>query len=209
MSNSRINIHILANKFSPGGLASLDNFKIATEPDPTKYSLRENQVLIRTLYLSIDPYQHGRLTGETDSYVLRYEINEPISNLALLPSRHQLVLVWQRAILSFAAYTGLMEVGKPKAGETILASSASGTVDQIVVQLAKARGLRVIGVAGSDDKVGCTKCLGADAAFNYKTCGNFVEAIKRVAPEGVDIYYDNVGGEFLDAALANINTGAP
>ncbi|KAI8322583.1 NAD(P)-binding protein [Martensiomyces pterosporus] len=109
---------------------------------------------------------------------------------------------------SFTAYVGTVVLGKPKAGETILVSSAAGAVGQIVVQLAKARGLRVIGAAGSDDKVEYVKSLGADEAFNYKTSGDFVQAIKKVAPEGIDIYFDNVGGEFLDAALANISIHA-
>ncbi|KAJ1953628.1 hypothetical protein EC988_002887 [Linderina pennispora] len=231
MSNSRINIRILTNTFSPSGPASLDSFKIFTEPAPTKDSLKENQVLICTLYLSIDPYQRGRLTGAINSYVPRYEINEPIKGdiVSTLDANWESFSVVNTttarkvptdsstdardavtifSLLSFTAYTGLMGVGKPKAGGTILASSVSGTVGQIVVQLGKARSLRVIGVAGSDDKVECVKSLGADAAFNYKTCGNFVEAIKRVTPEGVDIYYDNVGGEFLDAALTSINASA-
>ncbi|ORX68383.1 alcohol dehydrogenase zinc-binding domain-containing protein [Linderina pennispora] len=105
---------------------------------------------------------------------------------------------------SFAAYVGLVTLGKPKKGETLLVSSAAGAVGQMVVQLAKIRGLRVVGVAGSDKKVEFVKSLGADAAFNYKTCGNFEQAIRQAAPEGVDIYFDNVGGEFLDAALMNM-----
>ncbi|PIA13208.1 quinone oxidoreductase-like protein [Coemansia reversa NRRL 1564] len=106
---------------------------------------------------------------------------------------------------SYTAYYGTFVIGKPKAGETILVSSASGAVGQMVLQLAKAQGLNVIGVAGSDEKLEYVKQLGADTVFNYKTCGNLTEAIRKAAPNGVDIFYDNVGGELLDAALANLN----
>ncbi|KAJ1944125.1 hypothetical protein FBU59_002690 [Linderina macrospora] len=109
---------------------------------------------------------------------------------------------------SFTAYIGVAHFGKAKQGETLLVSAASGAVGQIVVQLAKARGLRVVGVAGSDEKVEYVKSLGADAVINYKTCGDFYTAIKEAAPEGVDVYFDNVGGEILDAALLNLKFGA-
>ncbi|KAI8326252.1 phenylpropenal double-bond reductase [Martensiomyces pterosporus] len=109
---------------------------------------------------------------------------------------------------SFTAYLGVVVVGRPKAGETLLVSAASGAVGQVVIQLAKARGLRVVGVAGSDEKVAYAKSLGADEAFNYKTCGDYAQAIKKAAPEGIDIFFDGVGGELLDAALLNINERA-
>ncbi|KAJ2866357.1 hypothetical protein FB639_005029, partial [Coemansia asiatica] len=105
---------------------------------------------------------------------------------------------------SFTAYVGLVTVGKPKEDETLLVSSAAGGVGQMVVQLAKARGMRVVATAGSDDKVEFIKSLGADVAFNYKTCGSFADAIKKHVPEGIDLYFDNVGGEFLEAAVANM-----
>ncbi|KAJ1943704.1 hypothetical protein EC988_006169, partial [Linderina pennispora] len=109
---------------------------------------------------------------------------------------------------SFTAYIGVAHFGKTKQGETLLVSAASGAVGQIVVQLAKARGARVVGVAGSDEKVEYVKSLGADAVINYKTCSDFDKAIKEAAPEGIDVYFDNVGGEFLDAVLLNLNFGA-
>ncbi|KAJ2083229.1 hypothetical protein H4R24_000966 [Coemansia sp. RSA 988] len=109
---------------------------------------------------------------------------------------------------AFTAYLGVVMVGQPKVGETLLVSAASGAVGQIVVQLAKVRGLRVIGAAGSDDKVSYVKSLGADAVLNYRTCGDFVQALGQIAPKGIDIYFDNVGGEFLDAALLHLNTHA-
>ncbi|KAJ2548261.1 hypothetical protein EV175_004896, partial [Coemansia sp. RSA 1933] len=109
---------------------------------------------------------------------------------------------------SFTAYLGLVGVGAPTAGETLLVSAASGAVGQIAVQLGKARGLKVIGIAGSDEKAAYIKDIGADEALNYKTCGDYVQAIKRLAPSGIDIYFDNVGGELLDAVLLNLNTHA-
>ncbi|KAJ2690134.1 hypothetical protein IWW39_000944 [Coemansia spiralis] len=107
---------------------------------------------------------------------------------------------------AFTAYLSTVYAGKPKEGETILISAASGAVGQVAVQLAKARGLRVVGMAGSDDKVEHVKSLGADAVINYKTCGDLNAAIVEAAPEGIDIYFDNVGGEILDTALLSLNS---
>jgi NADPH-dependent curcumin reductase CurA len=99
------------------------------------------------------------------------------------------------------AYSSLYEIGKPKKGETIFVSAASGAVGQIVGQLAKHEGLRVIGSVGSDDKLEfITKELGFDGGFNYKN-EKPADALARLAPEGLDIYYENVGGEHLEAAL--------
>ena len=105
------------------------------------------------------------------------------------------------------AYSGLQKIGRPKAGETIFISSAAGAVGQVVGQLAKHQGLRVIGSVGSDAKLDfIVKELGFDAGFNYKKESPF-DALPRLAPEGIDIYFENVGGDHLDAALANMNTG--
>ncbi|KAJ1644658.1 hypothetical protein LPJ64_003700 [Coemansia asiatica] len=109
---------------------------------------------------------------------------------------------------AFTAYLGVVTLGQAKAGETLLVSAASGAVGQMVVQLAKARGLTVVGVAGSDQKTAYVSKIGADAVLNYKTCGDFEQAIRSVAPQGIDIYFDSVGGEFLDAALLNLNARA-
>lgn len=104
--------------------------------------------------------------------------------------------------------SSLYEIGKPKKGETIFISAASGAVGSIVGQLAKREGLRVIGSAGSDEKVAYIKKeLNFDEAFNYKSISTD-EALKKYAPDGIDIYYDNVGGEALDAALAHGNKNA-
>ncbi|KAI9841431.1 MAG: hypothetical protein M1837_000707 [Sclerophora amabilis] len=103
------------------------------------------------------------------------------------------------------AYSSFYDIGKPKKGETIFISAASGAVGQLVGQLAKHEGLKVVGSVGDDAKADFVqKELGFDGAFNYKT-EKPIEALGRLAPDGVDIYYDNVGGEQLDAALVSMN----
>ena len=103
------------------------------------------------------------------------------------------------------AYSSLYEIGHPKKGETIFISAASGAVGQIVGQLAKHEGLTVIGSVGSDEKLEfIEKELGFDKGFNYKK-ESASDALKRLAPNGIDIYYENVGGEQLDAALQAMN----
>ena len=103
------------------------------------------------------------------------------------------------------AYSSLYEIGQPKKGETIFISAASGAVGQLVGQLAKHEGLRVIGSVGSDRKLDfIKKDLNFDEGFNYKK-ETPSEGLKRLAPDGIDIYYENVGGDHLDAALAAMN----
>jgi len=103
------------------------------------------------------------------------------------------------------AYASLYEIGKLKAGETIFISAASGAVGQVVGQIAKHEGLKVIGSVGSDEKLKyITEELGFDDGFNYKT-ENPGDALERLAPQGLDIYFENVGGETLDAAIAAMN----
>ncbi|RAK96036.1 MDR family NADP-dependent oxidoreductase [Aspergillus ibericus CBS 121593] len=103
------------------------------------------------------------------------------------------------------AYSSLYEIGKPKKGETIFVSAASGAVGQLVGQLAKHEGLTVIGSVGSDEKLDfIINELGFDGGFNYKT-EKPGDALARLAPQGIDIYYENVGGEHLEAALAAMN----
>ncbi|KAL8874106.1 MAG: hypothetical protein Q9174_000510 [Haloplaca sp. 1 TL-2023] len=102
------------------------------------------------------------------------------------------------------AYSSLYRIGEPKKGETIFISAASGAVGQIVGQLAKHEGLTVIGSVGSDEKLNfITKDLKFDAGFNYKK-ERAAAALERLAPKGIDIYYENVGGEQLDAALESL-----
>ncbi len=104
------------------------------------------------------------------------------------------------------AHLGLKEIGKPKSGETLVVSGAAGAVGSVVGQIGKLLGLRVIGIAGSDEKTELlTTKLGFDAAINYNTTTNMTEAIAKAAPDGVDIYFDNVGGDISDGVHANIN----
>ncbi|WP_417860905.1 NADP-dependent oxidoreductase [Winogradskyella sediminis] len=104
------------------------------------------------------------------------------------------------------AFTGLTEIGKPKEGETIVVSGAAGAVGSVVGQIAKIYGLHVIGIAGTDEKVDLLKSkFGFDAGINYNTTEDMAAAIAAAAPNGVDIYFDNVGGPISDAVLVNIN----
>ena len=109
-------------------------------------------------------------------------------------------------LTGLTAYLGLTEIGKPKKGETIVVSGAAGAVGSVVGQIAKIYGCKVIGIAGTDDKVKMLKSsLGFDEAINYKTTKNMAAAIKKAAPNGVDMYFDNVGGPISDAVLLSIN----
>ena len=104
------------------------------------------------------------------------------------------------------AYFGLMHIGKPKAGETVVVSGAAGAVGIVVGQLAKIHGCHVVGIAGSDEKISSLKTeFGFDEAINYKTTKDMNKAIAAACPKGVDIYFDNVGGEISDAVIRNIN----
>jgi NADPH-dependent curcumin reductase CurA len=104
------------------------------------------------------------------------------------------------------AWSGLHRIGKPQKGETLFVSSAAGAVGQIVGQIAKREGLKVIGSVGSDEKLDfILNKLGFDGGFNYKT-EKPADALKRLAPQGIDIYFENVGGDHLEAALDNMNT---
>jgi NADPH-dependent curcumin reductase CurA len=107
------------------------------------------------------------------------------------------------------AYVGLIDIGQPKPGETVFVSGAAGAVGSVVGQLAKLLGCRVVGSAGSDDKVQyLTGELGFDAAYNYKTCGSQKETLRALCPKGIDVYFDNVGGSTLEAALHLCNVHA-
>lgn len=104
------------------------------------------------------------------------------------------------------AYFGLMDIGKPKAGETLVVSGAAGAVGLVVGQIAKIQGCHVVGIAGSEDKINLLKSeYGFDEAINYKTTVDMSDAIAEACPNGVDIYFDNVGGEISDAVIEHIN----
>ena len=130
------------------------------------------------------------------------------SGLKVIDNPHKLdpkVYLSTLGMPGLAAYSSFLSIGKPKPGECIFISAAAGAVGQSVGQLAKLHGLTVIGAAGSDSKCEFLKqSLGFDAAFNYKTTPA-ATALPRLAPKGIDIYYDSVGGEQLDAALLSMS----
>lgn len=105
------------------------------------------------------------------------------------------------------AYFGLRDVGALKEGDTVLVSAAAGAVGSVVGQIAKAAGCTVIGIAGSDEKCGWLTELGFDAAINYRD-GDVLRKVREAAPQGIDVFFDNVGGDILDAGLANLRRGA-
>src|SRR3546814_12651745 len=100
------------------------------------------------------------------------------------------------------AYFGLLAVAEAKAGDAVFVSAAAGAVGSTVVQIAKAKGMTVIGSAGGAEKCAWVKSLGADAVVDYKAEKDLVRALGKAAPNGIDVYFDNVGGDPLDAALA-------
>jgi hypothetical protein len=103
------------------------------------------------------------------------------------------------------AYAGLLKVGELKDGERVFVSAASGAVGAVVCQIAKYKGCYVVGSAGSDEKCEwLTREAGVNRAINYRTCGNLSKAVREAMPEGIDVYFENVGGAHLDAALANM-----
>ncbi|MDO6392318.1 NADP-dependent oxidoreductase [Pontibacter sp. BT731] len=230
-------------KSRPQGMPTEDNFefKEANLPD-----LQEGQLLLKSLYVSVDPYMRGRMS-DAKSYVAPYNLNEPIAGgvvAEVVESRHDRYktgnvvlgnLPWQTYSISdgkglspldpelaplsyhlgilgmpgMTAYCGLLYIGEPKEGETVVVSGAAGAVGTVVGQIAKLKGCRVVGIAGSDDKTAyLTNELGFDEAINYKTTSDMREALARACPNGIDIYFDNVGGEISDAVYSLLNNFA-
>ncbi|MGW8190455.1 NADP-dependent oxidoreductase [Sphingomonas hankookensis] len=111
-------------------------------------------------------------------------------------------------LTGMTAWFGLLAVAEAKAGDTVFVSAAAGAVGSVVVQIAKAKGMTVIGSAGSAEKVEWVRSLGADHVIDYKGDVPLVKALGAAAPDGIDVYFDNVGGDHLDAALAHANQGA-
>ncbi|TVU50584.1 hypothetical protein EJB05_01961, partial [Eragrostis curvula] len=147
--------------------------------------------VVKNLYLSCDAWMRGRMSKRDD------KINHP-----------ELPLSYYTGILGMSgltAYAGFFDMCKPKKGETVFVSAASGAVGQIVVQLAKLTGCYVVGSLGSDDKATLlTSKLGFNGAINYKKEPDLGAALRRRFPEGIDIYFDSVGGATLDAALLHM-----
>lgn len=99
------------------------------------------------------------------------------------------------------AYAGLLEIGQPKPGETVFVSGGAGAVGSLVAQIAKLKGCTVVATAGSDAKCDWLRSRGVDHAINYKTCGSLLAAVQAAVPKGIDVYFDNVGGEHLEVAI--------
>ena len=206
----------------------------------------EGEVLLRTLYLSLDPAIRGWMNGE-DTYVPGIKVGDVMRGGALgevvasrVPGFTEGDLVlgmlgWadyfltrpdevvvrviprQEPITAFlsvygatglTAYFGVLDVGRPRAGETFVVSGAAGAVGSVAGQIARITGCRVVGIAGTDDKCSwVTGELGFDACINYRT--DDVDArLRELAPDGIDVYFDNVGGEILDIVLGQINERA-
>jgi NADPH-dependent curcumin reductase CurA len=223
----------------PAGWVSEDNFKLVESPRP---SPAEGEVLVKNLWLSLDPYMRGRIS-DAKSYVKGVDIGEVMVGQTVgevieskapgfAPGDKVLTqLGWQlygcakgadlakvdgtRAPLSYflgclgmpgmTAYFGLKEIGQPKAGETVVVSAASGAVGSVVGQLAKIAGCRAVGIAGGRQKCDyVVNELGFDACVDYKA-GNLYRDLREVCPKGVDVYFENVGGETLDTLLRIMN----
>ena len=130
----------------------------------------------------------------------------PAKHLTKMPKLEPMThLLSVYGIAGLTAYFGLLNVGKPKAGETVVVSAAAGSVGSIVGQIAKIKGCRVVGIAGGKDKCHwLTSELGFDAAVDYKD-GAIFKALRAAAPDGIDVYFDNVGGDILEACLSLMN----
>jgi len=221
----------------PAGWVGEGNFRLVASAAPLP---AEGEVLVKNLWLSLDPYMRGRIST-AKSYVKGVAIGEVMVGQTVgevVESRHPNLkpgdkvltqLGWQlygvtkeftkieeRGVpLSYylgilgmpglTAYFGLKEIGQPKAGETVVVSAASGAVGSVVGQLAKIKGCRAVGIAG-----GAAKCeyavkeLGFDACVDYKA-GRLNDDLKAAVPNGIDCYFENVGGEILDAVLRRTN----
>jgi NADPH-dependent curcumin reductase len=234
MENKRV---LLASR--PSGWVSEDNFRIDTAPVPQP---REGEVLVKNLWLSLDPYMRGRM-NEGKSYAAKQEIGEVMIGGTVgevIESKHPKfaagdkvlgMLGWQQYGLSdgkglnkidasrvpmsaylgvlgmpgVTAWVGLLDICQPKAGETVVVSAASGAVGSVVGQIAKIKGCRAVGIAGGKQKCDyVAKELGFDACVDYKA-GALNDDLKAALPSGIDCYFENAGGEILDAALRRMN----
>ena len=223
----------------PNGEPREEDFRLETVEIPAP---GEDQVLLRTIYLSLDPYMRGRMNAGP-SYAPPVEVGQVMEGgtvSAVLESRSPAIAPgdmvlgytgWQeyavaaanslrqldpaRAPVSTAlgvlgmpgltAYTGLLNIGQPKPGETVVVAAASGAVGSVVGQIARIKGCRAVGIAG-----GKRKCdfavdeLGFDACVDHQS-GSFPQDLKTACPQGVDVYFENVGGRVLNAVLPLMN----
>jgi len=226
-------------KSRPVGAPKPSDFEIVEAPVPAP---ADGEILCRTLYLSLDPYMRGRISG-VKSYAKGVDpgdlmVGGTVSEV--MESKHPAFKAgdfvqgydgWQshavskgagvrtldpaRAPISTAlgvlgmpgmtAYVGLLDIGRPKPGETVVVAAASGAVGAVVGQIAKIKGCRAVGIAGGKGKCDyVVDELGFDACVDYKSAG-FGAALQTACPKGVDVYFENVGGEITDAVAQLLN----
>jgi NADPH-dependent curcumin reductase CurA len=235
--------HEIHLRHRPQGLPTENDFEFAERSleDP-----QESQLLVRNLWMSVDPYMRGRM-NDRKSYIAPFQIGEPLEgsaigvveksaspdfragdfvshfagwrDYALLKadgaSKIEAGPVSIQAYLGplggpgFTAYLGVTQIARVQAGETVFVSGAAGAVGSIACQIAKIKGCRVVASAGSPEKIAWLRDeAGVDVAISYKAVANFAEALAEACPEGLDVYFDNVGGEQLDAAITVANNFA-
>src|SRR5438132_8061647 len=214
-------------KSRPAGAPKLSDFEIVETALPAP---KDGEMLTRTIYLSLDPYMRGRISG-VKSYAKGVDPGELMVGgtvSEVVDSKHPHFKAgdvvqgydgWQTHAISngagvrkldpaqapistalgvlgmpgMTAYVGLLDIGQPKAGETVVVSAASGAVGAVVGQIAKLKGCRVVGIAGAKDKSSYVVSeLGFDACVNYKT-DDLGSALRTACPKGIDVYFENVG----------------
>lgn len=220
----------------PSGWVDKDNFSVTEEAvaEPA-----DGEVLVRNLYMSVDPYMRGRM-NDVKSYIPPFQVGEVLQagvvgqvvtsefdgidagdfvmgmlgweNFSLSDGRLLRKIPAGPAPLSYhlgvlgmpgmTAYVGLMKIAEAKSGDNVFVTAASGAVGSVVGQLAKIHGCHVAGSAGSDDKVALLKDeFGYDAAFNYKTSDSLARSMQAASPDGIDVLFENVGGDIFETAL--------
>lgn len=223
----------------PTGMPSNNDFGFLDTPVALP---EDNEVLVCTLFISVDPYMRGRM-NDTKSYIAPFELNEVIQGGVVAEvleskSKHfkqgDIVtgnLNWAKystvsektirkidpnvapisthlgilGMTGLTAYFGLLDIGKPQADETVVVSGAAGAVGSAVGQIAKIKGSYVVGIAGTDEKISyLINELGFDAAVNYKK-ESFKQDLVDALPDGVDVYFDNVGGPISDMVMTLLN----
>ena len=224
----------------PVGMPKESDFSLEEIPVPTP---ADGQVLVKTSFLSVDPYMRGRITGvrsyadpvnigdvmvggavgqvveshhtgfATGDFVLGYwgwqeqAVVEGKTLLKLNPNLAPIsTALGVLGMPGMTAYFGFLEICKPQPGEVVVVSGAAGAVGSLVGQIAKIKGCRVVGIAGTDEKVHwLVNDLGFDAAFNYKTATDYTAKLKEICPSGIDCYFDNVGGAITDSVFPLLN----
>jgi NADPH-dependent curcumin reductase CurA len=224
----------------PKGMPAFDNFRFE---DKELEEVKDDEVLIKATYISVDPYMRGRM-NDVKSYAPSFQVGQPIAGgiiAEVIESKSKSLkigdavfgmLPWATYIVEKAenlrkidtssvpstyylgilgmpgltAYFGIMDIGRPKAGETVLISGAAGAVGIVAGQIAKLQGAYLVGIAGTDEKCRILKeKFSYDESINYNTAKVLRKSIAAACPNGVDVYFDNVGGEITDAAVINLN----